>query len=64
MDLGARLIRDVEAALDDDLHLVVGVLVHKRRALLQAVEPGRYGLLWVSFLSEDLLATTESTHRI
>lgn len=29
LDAGAGLVLDVEVALDDDLHLVVGVLVHE-----------------------------------
>ncbi len=34
------LVLDVELALDDDLHLVVRVRVHERRALFQPVEAG------------------------
>jgi hypothetical protein len=34
----ARLVADVELALEDDLHLVVGVRVDERRAGLESVE--------------------------
>lgn len=45
--LVAGLVADVEAALEDDLHLVVGVLVDERRAFGEAVEACRDGLFGV-----------------
>lgn len=51
MDRVPRLVGDVEAALEDDLHLVVVVCINKRGSFLQAIEPGGYGLLWVFVLS-------------
>ncbi len=55
MHLLACLILDVEFALDDDLHLVVGVRVHERRALFQAVEAGGDGFVRVVLLAGRLL---------
>jgi len=49
--LVARLVTDVEAALEDDLHLVIRVLVDQRRALLEAVEAGGDGLLGVVLIA-------------
>ena len=47
----ARLVLDVELALDDDLHLVVGVGVDERGALFEAVEAGGDGFFGVDFLA-------------
>lgn len=47
------LVGDIEFALDDDLHLVVGVLVYQRRSLFEAVETCRYGFLRVDFIAGD-----------
>ena len=43
MDFLARLVFDIEAAFDDDLHLVVGVGVDERGAGFEAVESAGYG---------------------
>ena len=43
----ARLIADVELALNDDLHLVVRVRVHQRSTLLETVEAAADGLVGV-----------------
>lgn len=37
----AGVVLDVEVAVEDDLHLVIRVLVHERRALFQTVEAAR-----------------------
>ena len=50
VDLVARLVADVEAALHDDLHLVVCILIDERRALLETVEAGANRLLGVVLL--------------
>lgn len=44
-DLGACLVGDGAAALEDDLDLVVGVCVHEGGALLHAEEAACYGLV-------------------
>ena len=43
----ARLVADIEAAGDDDLHFVVRVLVHERSPGFEAVETGGNGRLVV-----------------
>ena len=48
--LVARLVTNVEAALYDDLHLVVRVFVHQRRSFLEAVETGTDWFLGVVML--------------
>lgn len=50
-DLLARFIRDFELALEDDLHLVVGVGVDERGAFFQSVEAARDRLFGVVFLA-------------
>lgn len=50
MHLVARLVGDIKTALEDDLHLVIGVLVYQRCPFLKTVEPGGDGLLWVFIL--------------
>ena len=47
MDLLSSLIADIELAIYDDLHLVVGILVDERCALLETVETGGDGSGWV-----------------
>ena len=53
MHLFARLIRNDKRALDNNLHLVIRVRIHERRALLQAVETCRDGLLGVDLVAEE-----------
>lgn len=50
MNFLARPILDVKLAVDNDLHLVVRIVVHQRRSLLQSVEArddGGYGVVWL-----------------
>jgi hypothetical protein len=49
-DLVACLIGNPKHALDNDLHLVVCVLVDKRRALFETVKACADGLFWVQVL--------------
>lgn len=51
----ARLVGDVEGALDDDLHLVVGVCVDEGGAFFEAVEACGEGLLGVDFVAGGVL---------
>jgi len=44
-------IRDVEFSFHNDLHLIIGVGVDQRCALLKSVEPGTDGLLGVVLLT-------------
>ena len=41
MHLLARLVRNVKRPLDDNLHLVVRIRIHERRALFKTVEARR-----------------------
>lgn len=59
-DLLARFIRDFELALEDDLHLVVGVGVDERGAFFQSVEATRDRLFGVVFLAGRMLANVRS----
>lgn len=54
-DLLPRLVRDFEAAFHDDLHLVVGVCIHKGRTLLEPIEACGYGRVGIHlFAGEDV----------
>jgi hypothetical protein len=47
MHLLSRLIAYIKLPIDNDLDLVVCILVHQRRALLQSVKATRYRSCWV-----------------
>lgn len=56
MDRLASLVLDVKLALQDDLHLVVGVGVDKRGALFESVDTATHGLLRVDLVVADDVA--------
>jgi hypothetical protein len=47
MHLLSRLVRDIEFAINDDLHLMVCVFVDQRRAFLQSIESRRDRSCWI-----------------
>ena len=47
LNLLAGLIRDLELAFQDDLHLIEGVFVNQRGAFFKTVETGRDGFFGV-----------------
>ena len=49
----ASLVANVELALQDDLHLMVGICIDKRRALFQSVDAAAERLLWVDLVVAD-----------
>ena len=52
----ASLVADVELALQDDLHLMVGISVNKRSSLLKSVNATADGLLGVDLLAAGNVA--------